>query len=143
MVPSSGLSIVVWSQFIALKNLGKWPQRGALISIPSSQYFTKKIKILALSYNLLHFVPIFKEIEKKTFPDVRSLLFLCNKELHKKFAPILIVCQRWRHDEKTKTCITFDLDVILTCGFFKSYICWRCASWENKITCFFWIVVLL
>ena len=50
-----------------------------------------------------------------------SLLFLCNKELHKKFAPILIVCQRWHQSEKTRIGITFDLDLILSCGYFKSY----------------------
>ena len=39
-------------------------------------------------------------------------------ELHKKFAPIFKVCQRRRYSEKTKTGITFDLDLILTYGLF-------------------------
>ena len=48
--------------------------------------------------------------------------FLCNKELYKKSALILIFCQRWGPSEKTKTSITFDLNVILTSGlFWKSY----------------------
>ena len=106
-----------------MQNLGKRPQRRGPDSTPSSKYFAKK-KILLLSYNLPHFVPFFKEIDKKTCPDVRSLLFLWNKELHKKFAPILIVCQRWRHSEKKQTCTTF----------FECHICWKCFSWENKIT---------
>ena len=46
--------------------------------------------------------------------DIKSLLFLCNKELHKKFVQILIVCQRHVRLKKTKTGITFDLGVILT-----------------------------
>ena len=60
--------------------------------------------------------------------------------MRKKFVPILIVCQRWRHSEKAITDITFDLDVILISGFFfkKSHVFWRCFSWKNKITCFFW-----
>ena len=36
----------------------------------------------------------------------------------KKFAAIIIVCQSWRHSEKTKTGKAFDLDTILTWGFF-------------------------
>ena len=36
----------------------------------------------------------------------------------KKFAPIIIVCQSWRDSEKTKTGKAFDLDTILTWGFF-------------------------
>ena len=44
--------------------------------------------------------------------DIKSLL--SNKELHKKFVQILIVCQRHVRLKKTKTGITFDLDVILT-----------------------------
>ena len=32
---------------------------------------------------------------------------------------ILIVCQRWRHGEKNKNCITFGLDVILKVIVFK------------------------
>ena len=56
---------------------------------------------------------------------------------HKKFAPIIIVCQRWRHSEKTETSLAFYLDAILTCGFFKSHIFWMCFSSKNKTTCFF------
>ena len=55
------------------------------------QLFYKKFKILVLRYNLSHFVPIFQKIDEKLGPDVRDLLFLCNEEFHKKFAPILIV----------------------------------------------------
>ena len=116
--------------------MGKWPQRGVPVSTPPSKYCTK-IKVLVLSY--ISFCTNLQTYWQKTCPDIRSPLFLCNKELHKKFAPILIVCQRWSHGEKTKPGITFDLDVILTCGFFKSHICWKCFSWENKLTCFFWI----
>ena len=76
-----------------LKNLGKRRQRvvpiwkiwekdvkEGLCFTFSSKYFI----ILLLSYNLSHFAPLFKKIDKK-FPDIRNLLFLCNEELHKKF----------------------------------------------------------
>ena len=105
----------------ALKILGKLPQRGSPFHT-FLQIFYKNFKILVSSYNRSHFVSIFKKIDKKTCPDTRKLLFLYNKELHKKFSPILIVCQRWRHSQKTKNGATFDLVVILTCRFFlKSY----------------------
>ena len=73
----------------------------------------------------------FKEGWQKTCLDVRSLLFLCNKELQKKFAPILIVFLRWRHIEKTKTVITWsrrDFDLLF---FLKSDVFWRCFSWKK------------
>ena len=63
-----------------------------------------------LSYNLFH------QFSTKLWPGIRNLLFLCTKELHKKFAPIVIVCQGWRQRKETKTGITFDLDVILRSG---------------------------
>ena len=53
----------------------------------------------------------------KNCQGISNLLFLC-KESHNKFALILIVWQKWRRSEKTKTDITFDLDVILTYAFF-------------------------
>ena len=71
-------------------------------------------KILVLSYNLFHF----PEDWRRTCPDTRNLLFLCSKEFHKKFATILMICERWCHSEKTKTCIAFDVAVIFTCRFF-------------------------
>ena len=98
--------------------------------------FYKTFKILVLSYNLSHFVPIYNEDWQKSCSDIRSLLFLCNEELRKKFAAILIVCQRWRHKEK-ETGINFVLDVILTGVFFKSYIFWRCFTY------FFWSAIPL
>ena len=64
---------------------------------------------------------IFKKTDKN-MPRYKETLILCNEEVHKNFNLILIVCQRQRQSEKTKTGKTFDLDVILTCGFLqKSY----------------------
>ena len=37
----------------------------------------------------------------------KSPLILCNKKCYKKFAAILIVCQRWCHSEKPKLSINF------------------------------------
>ena len=109
---------VIYCFETAFKNLGKLRQRGAPRLTLSFKYFTKiKQKNLVLSYDLSHFVISFQKYWRETCPDIRSLLHLCNKELHKKFAPILIVYQRWRHNEKTKTDISFDLDVTLSCGF--------------------------
>ena len=119
MVPSLELSIVVWSRYIALKLFWRIWKNDAKKGPPFHtflQLFCNNFKTLVLSYNLPHFLPIFKKTDEN--PDIRSILFQCNKELHKKFAPILIVCQRWNHSQKTKTSIIFDLDVILTCGFF-------------------------
>ena len=58
------------------------------------QVFNKNFKILVLSHNFSHFVTNFLEDLQKIFPDIRNLLFLCNKELRKNFTPILTVCQR-------------------------------------------------
>ena len=33
----------------------------------------------------------------KTWSDVGNLVFLLNEELYRKFAPVVKVCQRWRH----------------------------------------------
>ena len=78
-----------------------------------------------LIYDLSHFCTNFQKNQQKTCPNIRSLLFLCKKQLHKKFAPILVVCQRWRRSEKKKkkTGITFDLDAILSCKFLKKFMC--------------------
>ena len=66
----------------------------------------------------------------------------CNEELQKKFVITLIVYQRWCHSEKTKTGITFDLDVILT--FFFNVIFFEGVLVEKlKFTCFFWSAVPL
>ena len=119
MVPSLEHSIVVGSNILlrnCFENLGKWRQRGTLFHT-FLQIFYKSFKILVLSYNLSHFLPIFKKILTKNFPRCNSL-FLCNKELHKKFAPILKVCQRRHQSEKTKIGIIFDLDVIFDLRFF-------------------------
>ena len=77
----------------ASKNLGKWCQKGA----PMSQLTPK------LSYTLcFSFCTSFQEDWLKVCADINSLLFLCNKELQKKFAPMLIVCRRLCHSEKNK-----------------------------------------
>ena len=107
MVPSLKLSIVIWLWYIALKLLWR------IIFFILYQFLRRSTKNLP------------------AYPDVRSLLFLCNKKWHKKFAPILIVCQRWRHSQKTQTGITFDLDVILTCGFFLKVIFFEGVSVEK------------
>ena len=107
------LSIVFWLRYIALKFL--WG------------IWESDVKEGPPFHTFLH-------IFYKTFT-----ILLYNKKLHKKFDS----CQRWRHSEKTKTGITFDLEAILICGFFKSHIFWSCFSWKNKITCFFWSAVPL
>ena len=59
------LPIFVWWQYIALKLLGRitmMSKRGPCFTT-SSKYFTKIFRILVLSYNLSHFVPIFSEID--------------------------------------------------------------------------------
>ena len=113
VVPNLGLFIVVWSRYVALKLLWRiW--ESDVKKGPSfhtfRQIFYKRFKILVLSYNLFH------QFSTKLWPGIRNLLFLCTKELHKKFAPIVIVCQGWRQRKETKTGITFDLDVILRSG---------------------------
>ena len=149
MVPSLKLSIVIWMWYIALKVLWRiWESDVNKVASFHTffQIFYKKFKILVLNCKLSHLYQFSRRSTKNlpTCPDVRSLLFLSNKKWHKKFAPILIVCQRWRHSWKTQTGITFDLDMILTWGdFFKSHIFWRCFSWKNKITYFFWSAVPL
>ena len=80
----------------------------------------------------------FEEDWQKTYPDIRNL-----KKLHKKFALILIVCQSWHESVKAKIGITFDLDVILICGFcWKSYFL-KVFQLKNEIPCFFWSAVPL
>ena len=109
----------------ALKNLGKWRQSDTKKENPFQTFLQishKNFEILLLSYNVPHFVP--RRLTKN---------FLYNKKSCKKFVPILIVCKRWRHSQKIKTDITFDLEVI----FFKCHIFWRCFGWKNKITCLF------
>lgn len=44
--------------------------------------------------------------------DIRSILLICDKELQEKSSPSFIVCQRWRQNGKTRTRITFNLDVV-------------------------------
>ena len=51
--------------------------------------------------------------------------------MHKKFAPILIACQRWRHNEKAKTGIIFSKGVILAGGFFKKFILFKGVSFKK------------
>ena len=46
----------------------------------------------------------------------------------KKFASVLIVCQWWRYNEKNKTGITFNLDVILNCDFLKKIVLFEGVS---------------
>ena len=141
MVPSLELFIVVWFQHIALKLLWRiWESdvKEGLLLHTFLQIFFKNIKILVISY-LSHF----SRRSTKNLPKYNLPKFLCNKELHKKFAPILMSCQRWYHSEKAETRSAFDLDVILACGFFLSHIFWMCFSWKNKITCFFWSAVPL
>ena len=60
-----------------------------------------------------------------------------SKVLHKKFAPILIVSQKWHHSEKT-TSITFDLDMILTGGFFQKSYFLKVFQFRENIKYFFW-----
>ena len=99
-----------------------------------------------LIYDLSHFCTNFQKNQQKTCPNIRSLLFLCKKQLHKKFAPILVVCQRWRHSEKKKkknwhgfwSRRDFELQF-----FKKIHVFWRCFSWKSKITYVFWIAVPL
>ena len=79
----------------------------------------------------ISFCTNFQEDWRKTCPDIWSLLFVSNKELHKKFPLISIVCQRWSHSKKRKTGITFNLDVILTCGFFFKVIFFEGMSVEE------------
>ena len=124
MVSRLELSVVAWSRYVALKLLwriwekdvkeGEGPPFRTFLQI-----FYKNFRILVLSYNLPHFFTYIQEDWRKTCPDIRSLLFLCNKDLHTRLTPIMIVCQRWRHSEKTKIGIIFDQDFILTCSFFK------------------------
>ena len=114
--------VVVCCFETTLKNLGKWGQRGASVShLPLNilQKFQKfSFKLLSFS-----FCSNFQEDWWETCADIRSLLFLCNKELQKKFYPILMVCQRWCHSEKTKTGIAFDLDVIFSvCMWFLRFL---------------------
>ena len=130
------VSIVIWLWYIALKLLWRiWESdvnKGA--PFPTFfQIFYKKFKILVLNCNLSHFVSIFKKIHEKLahLSRCQSLLFLCYKKWHKKFAPILIVCQRWRQSQKTQTGITFDLDVILTSGVFLKVIFFEGVSVEK------------
>ena len=132
MVPSLDLSTVVCRDLLlwnCLKNSVKWRQRGPPFHT-FLQIFYKNVKILVLSYNLSHVVANFQKDWQKTCPYI-SLLCLCNNELHKKFGPILIACQRWSHSEKRKTSITFDLDMILTCGVFLKVTFCKGVSVKN------------
>ena len=68
MVPSLEFSIVVWSWYIALKLLWRIWESDVKEKPPFHtllQIFYKKFKILALSYNLSHFIPILKNIDKR------------------------------------------------------------------------------
>ena len=54
-----------------------------------------KFKILVSGHSLSHFVPIFKKTEENLLKYKGFFIsMLRNKELHRKFAPILKVCQR-------------------------------------------------
>ena len=129
-------SVVIWQWYITLKLHWRIWENHVNKGAPFHtffQIFYENFKVLVLSYNCFHFVSIFKKIDAKLahLPDVRSLLFLCYKKWCNKFAPILIVYQRWRHSQKTKTGITFDLDVILTCGAFLRAIFFEGVSVEK------------
>ena len=68
MVPSLELSIVVWLRYVALKLLWRIWESDIKEAPPFHTFlhiFYKTFKILVLSYNLSHFVPIFKKIEEK------------------------------------------------------------------------------
>ena len=54
-----------------------------------------------------------------------------DKELQNKFIPMLIYCQRWYHNEKTETSITFALDVVLTSEFFLKAIFFESVSFKK------------
>ena len=58
-----------------------------------------------------------------------------NKELHKKFTPMLIYCQRWCHNEKTKTSVTFNIAWLWLAGFFKVIFFEDVSNEKKKITC--------
>ena len=67
MVPSLELSIV-WSRYNALKLLWRIWESNMKERPPFHtflQIIYKSFKILVLSYNLFHFVPIFKKIDQK------------------------------------------------------------------------------
>ena len=74
---------------------------------------------------------MYQEDWQKTCPNIKSFLFLYNRKSRKKFVPFLIVCKRWRHSQKIKTDITFDLEVI----FFKCHIFWRSFGWKKITFC--------
>ena len=68
MVPSLEFSIVVWLRYIALKLFWRIWESNVKEKPPFNtflQMFHKNFKILASSYNISHFVPIFKKIDKK------------------------------------------------------------------------------
>lgn len=60
----------------------------------------------------------FRRILAKICPNVRNILCLCNKTLHKKFLLFLIVCQNDVKVKKEKTGTPFNLDVVFACGCF-------------------------
>ena len=124
MVPSLELSIVVWSRYIALKLPWKIWENDVKEGTPFHTFlriFFKNLKKFNVKL-CFSFCTTFQEDLRQTCPDIRSLLFLYNKELHKKFTLVLIVSKRWHHSDKTKTGIAFDLQVILTCGVFLKAI---------------------
>ena len=77
MVSSLKLSVVVWLRYIALQLLWRIWESDVKEGPPFHTFlhiFYKNFKILVLSDNLSHFVPIFKKIDKKTCSDIYSFI---------------------------------------------------------------------
>ena len=108
-----------------LKNFGKWCRhKGAPVSHLSPSILQKCCNFCVLK-QVLSICTNFHLDWLKISPDIRNLVFLLNEELYRKFTAVPKVCQRWRHKWNTKTGITLDIDLILTCGFFKKSYLWK------------------
>ena len=94
------VSIVVSSQELWKKTLYRDP-----CFKPFTKSFEKTLSICTSFHNDL----------LKTWPDIRNFVFLLNEKLCRKFGTVLKVC---RHKQNTKTGISLDLDLTLTCGYF-------------------------
>ena len=88
MAGSVEVFVVVWSQYITLKLFWR-----TLENYASQEAFLKNFVILVFWNNYSPFVWFF--ILTKTWPGIRKLVFLLHEELHKKFAAVLKVWQRW------------------------------------------------
>ena len=118
--------IAIYYFEIFLKNFGKWRHQGARVSYFSPRIFQKFCNFSVLK-QVFSICTSFQNNWLKSWPDIRNLVFLLNKELYKKFALVLKVCQRWHHKWNIKTIITLDLDLNLA-DFSKSHIFGRCFT---------------